>query len=176
MTNPLIEEVLRIAGTQVGIREQPPGSNRGPAIDDYLRAAGLDQPPAGKGHPYCLAFVAWAFKGAAERLGLKVPVRIGPHVGRFVLRARALAPERLLTVPRRGAIFVWMKDPGRPETSPGHAGIVDVVAEGNPGYFISIEANTGAAGDVGSAEDRDGDGVRQKRRELTYPTGYIWLG
>lgn len=190
--SPLLEESLRIARTQLHVREDPPGSNRGPAIDEYLRAAGLDQPASGRGHPYCVALVAWSLLGASRAFDRarfpilasvcppgpgfgEVPIKIGAHVGRLWQRTPL---DRRLRAPRRGAVFVWMRDPSRPDISPGHAGFVEEVIQGpRIAGFDSVEGNTGPGPTVaGTDQDRDGDGVRAKRRPLSYPTGYIWLG
>jgi hypothetical protein len=42
------------------IREVPPDSNRGPAVETYLASVGL-----GKGNPWCCAFTYWCFEQAA---------------------------------------------------------------------------------------------------------------
>ena len=54
------------------IREQPPGSNRGPRVDEYLRAAGLD--PSTGNYAWCAAFVVWCFERAARAMGSTSPV------------------------------------------------------------------------------------------------------
>src|SRR5262249_23980333 len=40
--SPLTKAAIEFAGSQVGIREDPLGSNRGPEVDEYLRAVGLN--------------------------------------------------------------------------------------------------------------------------------------
>ncbi|WP_316813864.1 peptidoglycan-binding protein [Pedobacter heparinus] len=49
---------LNIARAEVGVREAT-GLNDGKRVEEYLAAVGLP-----KGHPYCAAFVSWAFKKA----------------------------------------------------------------------------------------------------------------
>ena len=51
--------------------EQPPGSNRGPKVDQYLTAVGLN--PAGGSFAWCAAFVYWCFRKASEELGVPNP-------------------------------------------------------------------------------------------------------
>lgn len=51
---------LEIAGREVGVREQG-GPNRGPRVEEYLRAVGL-----GPGYPWCAAFVCWVAGKATE--------------------------------------------------------------------------------------------------------------
>ena len=55
-TTPLAAAALRYAQSQVGQREQPKGSNRGPMVDKYLASVGL-QP----GYAWCQAFVYWCY-------------------------------------------------------------------------------------------------------------------
>src|SRR5262249_50937973 len=52
---------LANAAAELGVREAPPGSNRGPHVDRYLARAGL--PP---GKPWNGAFVYWCFDEAAR--------------------------------------------------------------------------------------------------------------
>jgi hypothetical protein len=47
-----VKDALAFAMAQVGIKEQPPGSNAGPKIDDWCRAAGYTDPV-----PWCGCFV-----------------------------------------------------------------------------------------------------------------------
>lgn len=54
------KRALAIANSQVGVKEQPPGSNRGPKVDAYLAAAGL----RGQAQPWCAAFVTWVYREA----------------------------------------------------------------------------------------------------------------
>ncbi len=47
-----VADALKFAKAQVGTKERPPGSNSGPKIDDWCRAAGFDDPV-----PWCGCFV-----------------------------------------------------------------------------------------------------------------------
>jgi peptidoglycan hydrolase-like protein with peptidoglycan-binding domain len=49
----LLTKVLLVASTQVGIEEEPRGSNRGPQVDKYIQSVGLN--PAGR-FSWCVAF------------------------------------------------------------------------------------------------------------------------
>lgn len=68
-TDPFLARVLQIAATQVGVREIPKNSNRGPQVDTYLQCAG-----AGLGLSWCCAFVYWCSAEAAEKLGRDNPM------------------------------------------------------------------------------------------------------
>ena len=54
--------VLEIAIGEIGVREQPPGSNRGPRIDVYTNWVGV--PPEKQGPPWCASYVCWAWTHA----------------------------------------------------------------------------------------------------------------
>jgi len=170
----LVEDALRIAAGEIGVREEPPGSNRSERIDEYIRAAGLDPEDPfrrGKkrGYPYCAALLVWAFARAARKHGIASPCPRTAKVARLWERAPAWARTK---TPSRGAIFIHLLEPNDPE-SDGHAGIVEHVILGTPGFLLTIEGNTGPQGAVGQ-DDRDGDGVRAKRRELKYVNvGYL---
>ena len=84
----LARTVLRVAASQVGVSEVPPGSNRGPEVDGYLRAVGLD--PEQWSYPWCAAFVYWCFERACRELGRPNPV--GRHGIGPALESAALEP------------------------------------------------------------------------------------
>lgn len=67
----LVERTLGIAAAEVGVMEVPPGSNRGPRVDEYLESVGLD--PSEDSYPWCAAFVYWSFQKAAAQLGSENP-------------------------------------------------------------------------------------------------------
>jgi CHAP domain len=60
------ERIVRIAETQVGQTEQPPGSNESPAIAQYRTAAAGAIP----GAPWCAYFASWAAKEAGTPIGV----------------------------------------------------------------------------------------------------------
>jgi hypothetical protein len=70
--SPLLNKSLEIAASQIGVVEQPPNSNRGPEVDEYLRSVGLD--PEGNHYSWCAAFVYWCFQQAAIQLGRNNPL------------------------------------------------------------------------------------------------------
>lgn len=59
------QAVLGAAETQLGVTEQPPGSNNGPEISGYRSAVA----GAGAGEPWCAYFASWAAAQAGEPLG-----------------------------------------------------------------------------------------------------------
>lgn len=155
---------IGIAATQVGQMEMPAGSNRGPMVDQYLRAAGIDpEHSSNAGRAWCMAFVYWVFQGGATRLGAANPLPRTAgcldHWNRaaMVAGARRITAQEAFATPalvRPGAIFIF--DFGHGE---GHAGIVERIAPG--GRLTTLEGNSN---DNGS---RDGVGVfRLDRRTL----------
>lgn len=61
------EKAVEIACSQNGQKETPPGSNRGPMVDVYLRSVGLD-PTKGQ-YAWCAALVSWSVYGATKIVG-----------------------------------------------------------------------------------------------------------
>ncbi len=58
-------QIVRIAESQIGQTEQPPGSNESPAIATYRTATAGAVP----GGPWCAYFASWAARQAGEPLG-----------------------------------------------------------------------------------------------------------
>ncbi len=71
--NPFLAAVIEAAKSQIGKLEQPLGSNRGPEVDLYLKAAGLN--PAAGSFPWCAAFLYWCCEQAAQKIG-----RVNPAI------------------------------------------------------------------------------------------------
>jgi hypothetical protein len=59
------QQIVRIAESQIGQAEQPPGSNESPAIAGYRTATAGAIP----GAPWCAYFASWAARQAGEPLG-----------------------------------------------------------------------------------------------------------
>lgn len=165
--DPLLGKVLEVAAGEVGVREEPPGSNRGPRVDEYLRALGLD--PAQGSFAWCAAFVFWCFRQAADGLGRDNPViRTGGVLDHW-RRAQQQGIPRLATTDavddpgriRPGMIFVLAAGGGA-----GHTGLVESVQGGR---LITVEGNTN---DDGS---REGIGVfrRNGRKIAAINRGFI---
>lgn len=150
------EKLLEVAAKEVGVMEQPLGSNRGPRVDEYLRSVGLD--PTKGSWPWCAAFCYWCFRTALS--DIYVP----------------LDPKIEIPPRTAGVIDHWSKTRGYkygPNTNPipvgafflideghglGHMGIVEVV---NKDVLTTIEGNTNEDG------SRNGVGVFRRKRRLT---------
>lgn len=166
----LLRRVLFVAGTQVGIKEVPPGSNRGPRVDEYVTSVGLN--PAGK-YPWCVAFVYWCFDKASKDLGLpKNPMIKTAGVIDHWNKAGAQGIPRITASKARnnpalvkpGHIFCVNLGSGF-----GHTGLVEQVVGGK---LITIEGNTNEGG------SREGIGVfrRSLRKIADIDLGFINYG
>lgn len=160
-------EALKMAITQIGVMEQPPGSNRGPEVDRYLRAAGLD--PTKGNFPWCASFVYFCFNEAAKALGRQNPVirtagvldhwqRAGTAGIPRITAASAHMHEALV---KPGLIFIIDTGGGA-----GHTGFVENVVAGK---LVTVEGNTNDGG------SREGVGVfrRNGRRIRDINVGFV---
>lgn len=158
--NPLQARALQAAASQIGVMEQPPGSNRGPQVDMYLRIVGID--PAGGSYAWCAAFVYWCFRDAAQALRVPNPAIRSAGVLDCWNRAGAAGVHRISSaeanstpaVVKPGMVFVMSMGSGN-----GHTGFVEEV---DGVVLTTIEGNTNQGG------SREGIGVfRRKGRRLS---------
>ena len=151
----LLTKAIEIAVSQIGVKEQPPFSNRGPEVDEYLRRAGLN--PVGQHYSWCMAFVYWCFDEAARSLGRNNPlVKTAGCLNHWnsatcpkVKMADAVNNPALV---KPGHIFIIDHGHGN-----GHTGIVESV---NGGMINSIEGNTNNDGSA------NGYGVLRLTRKI----------
>jgi hypothetical protein len=163
-----LKEVLEIASEQVGIRENPIGSNRGPKVDEYIRSLGLN--PSSGSFPWCVAFVYWCFNKASVNQGRNNPVfkTAGVHElwnksrnQAFVRRITSRQANNSFKLVQPGQIFCIDFGSGR-----GHVGLVESITNGK---LVTIEGNTNVGG------SREGVGVfrRQTRHIEQIDLGFI---
>lgn len=142
------EKVIAVAITQIGVTEKT-GRNDGPQVEKYIASVGLN--PKG-GYPYCACFNYWVGR---EALGSRNPYpksAWSPDHVKGGVRVTETNPIH------GGETFgIWFASKKRI----AHTGLVERRERGN---LITIEANTNANAAVGSAGDRDGQGVYRKRR------------
>lgn len=164
----LAKAAIEFAITQIGVMEKPLGSNRGPEVDGYLTAVGLD--PAAGSFAWCVAFTHFCYHKAAEQLGIP-----NPHVktaGVLDHWNRSAAKPKVVRVTsdkaandtsrvKPGSLFIIDLGKGL-----GHSGMVIEVANGR---LVTIEGNTN---DNGS---RNGIGVfkRDARKIADINKGFI---
>ena len=151
------------AAKYIGVKEQPPYSNRGPLIDQWQRNTnGI------VGYPWCAAFLYCMFLGAGIDLRSKMGL-MGPS---FVQNWVNWAKQRGYVVrrPFRGDVvcFDWNEDQTR-----DHIGIVERVLalRWSGGVFVglvrTIEGNTGAG------NDSNGGQVQRRWRWVNKSTVFI---
>jgi hypothetical protein len=158
---------LAVAASQLGVQERPLGSNRGPEVEQYQAAVGIEP-----GQPWCAAFVYWCFEQAARQLGRANPVIKTGSVMQHWSRARrqglpVVRAEQARQEPHRlkaGMVFVMGTDRGA-----GHTGLVQRVFGGR---LVTIEGNTNGGG------SREGIGVfrRDSRAVSSINCGFIDYG
>lgn len=159
IADPLLAQVLTIAAQQIGVMEDPPGSNRGKEVDGYLREAGVD--PATGSYPWCAAFVYWCFAEACRSLGCSNPAPRTAGVMehwrkaglRGIHRIAAVDAMAMPSLVHGGLVFFISTGQGT-----GHTGFVEAIAGGK---LVTIEGNTNDGG------SREGVGVfRRDRRKI----------
>jgi hypothetical protein len=165
--SPLVKSTVIIARTQIGVREDPVGSNRGPEVDAYIRSVGLD--PEDDSYPWCAAFIYWSFQEAADSVGRENPaIQTAGVLDHWKKAGRKgitrLSPGQIeedFSLLRSGMLFVISTGQGK-----GHMGIVEGFRDG---CLVTIEGNTNFSG------GREGVGVfRRTSRKLTdINTGFI---
>jgi hypothetical protein len=148
----LASKVIALASTQIGVTEEPKGSNAGPMVEVYLHSVGL-----GKGYAWCMAFVYWCVDHAAVQTGSSNPLKKTAGVIDQYNSRKALATS----TPAPGDIFIM--DFGK---GVGHTGFVESVS-GN--IIHTIEGNTN---DDGS---REGYEVCRRQRQITTIKSFIRL-
>jgi len=139
--------LLAAAQREVGVAEQPPGSNDAPRIAQYRQAT------AGSGvGPWCAYFTSWAAREAGMPIGDN-----GQGFGRvddvyaWAQRTGRAVPNGPGVVPRPGDLVVWDE----------HIGIVESVAP--DGSVQTIEGNSS-------------DQVARRTHEAGSALGYVRMG
>lgn len=156
----LLNKTLDIARSQIGVMEDPLGSNRGPQVDQYLKSVGL-----GPGFFWCMAFVYWCFNEASKQMDRPNPmVRTGGCIRQWnECNAKKIKGMEALNNPllvKPGHVFIMDHGGGM-----GHTGIVSTV-EG--GIIRTIEGNSNAGG------SRNGIGVVELNRKInTIKKGFV---
>ncbi len=150
--NIMLTQAIQIARSQVGVMEDPPGSNRGAEVNKYLHS--VDCPP---GSYWCAGFVYWCFKEAARNLNRENPLyKTGGCLmhwnnsqGKKIRGAEAANNPSLV---KPGQVFIIDHGSGM-----GHTGIIEK-AEG--GFIHTIEGNSNPTG------SSNGIGVFQLQRKI----------
>jgi len=166
--SPLTKAVIAFANTQIGVLEDPLGSNTGPEVDKYLASVGLvHHDPK---NFWCVAFTYFCYQQAAHQLGLPNPhvktagvlahwnkAKNQPGASR-ITKTDAVNNPGLVTP---GSLFIIDNGGGF-----GHSGIVTGVVSG---LLETIEGNTNPGGSA------NGIGVfkRNSRKINSINKGFI---
>lgn len=163
MSETRLEQValgVALGYADLGVGEEG-GNNRGRFVERVL--ANLDPPLAG-GYPWCAAFVQLAFDVAARRLGVENPVdrvRLEAYVQNYYETLRSDVVDATLVEP--GYLVLYSFGGERWD----HMGIVAKPPRVGTSLFAAVEGNTGpGVGATTEEEERDGDGVFVKARQL----------
>ncbi len=134
----LPEALLAAARADLGVCEQG-GKNRGPEVDAWLRAVGVE-PPGN----WCAATVAKWIRDAVAATGRQAPIQGSPGAKATMAQLQAAKrwSAKAAGVVRPGFIVVWHR--GAPGAWTGHVGICESVVEGG---MVTIEGNSGPMGD-----------------------------
>lgn len=168
----LTKEVVEYAKTQIGVLENPLGSNRGPEVDKYQIAAGLtlNASTSKPGYAWCVAFTYYCYQQAAAKLGIGNPhiktAGVLDHWSRAkgkpgIVRISNVDAINDPTLVKPGALFIIDHGGGL-----GHSGIVTEVSNGR---LVTIEGNTNDGG------SRNGIGVfeRKARKIADINKGFV---
>jgi hypothetical protein len=160
ITNELFAKVLEVANSQIGVLEDPPGSNRGAKVEEFLASAGCSP-----GDPWCASFVYWCFREASKSLNVNNDL---PRTGSCMFHWGKTKAKKITSLDatnnpllvQPGYVFIMDHGGGK-----GHTGIVTGVADG---YIQTVEGNTNISG------SREGLGVAALRRKInTISAGFI---
>ena len=126
--------VLYAAASQVGITENPAGSNKVKYNTEYY-----GREVSGKAYPWCMAFVWWVFQGAGFHLFKTA------SCSAFVGQYKAKSPGQIVRANYRAGDIVFFDFTGK-RAKTEHVGIVESV--GADGTLTTIEGNTGMGNDA----------------------------
>lgn len=147
-----MNDIIKIAQTQVGLRET--SKNQGEGLAKFWTATSYPDGYENR-EPYCAAFVCWvireAFKGKTVPFTLPTsPVAYDFEKWGAANKGRGVEVLVLAKSPQPGDIFTL--------AAASHVGLVKSV---NGSEMVTIEGNTNEAG------SREGDGVYEKKRNVS---------
>lgn len=153
----LSAKTLEIAISQVGVEEEPKGSNSGTQVNQYLKSVGL-----GPGYAWCMAFVYWCVNEACQLLELKNPlVKTAGVLYQMRHTTCRLIPAKSFQAVKPGDIFIMEFKSGL-----GHTGLVEKIENG---IVHTVEGNTNDDG------EREGYEVCRRERSITSIKAFIQL-
>ena len=145
-----VNSLLELARRQLGVKEDPPGSNKVKYNTWYY-----GREVSGAAYPWCMVFVQWVF----DRASVKLPTRTASCGA--LMRAAQAAGCWVTKGYRPGDVVIY-DFPGGAATD--HCGIVEAVDDSR---VSAIEGNTSAASDA------DGGAVERRARRLSLIAGAV---
>ncbi len=145
-----INSLLELARRQLGVKEDPPGSNKVKYNTWYY-----GREVSGAAYPWCMVFVQWVF----DRASVKLPTRTASCGA--LMRAAQAAGCWVTKGYRPGDVVIY-DFPGGAATD--HCGIVEAVDDSR---VSAIEGNTS------SSNDADGGAVERRTRRLSLIAGAV---
>ena len=145
-----INSLLELARRQLGVKEDPPGSNK-----VKYNAWYYGREVSGAAYPWCMVFVQWVF----DRASVKLPTRTASCGA--LMRAAQAAGCWVTKGYRPGDVVIY-DFPGGAATD--HCGIVEAVDDSR---VAAIEGNTS------SSNDADGGAVERRTRRLSLIAGAV---
>jgi hypothetical protein len=158
--NPLLDTVLDIARSQVGVAEIDSESHVGPEVYMYQDVAGVAH-----GNPWDMAFIYWCFNQASTKLQVPNPVyKTGDVIDEWchanAKRIPAAEAKLNMSLVLPGQIFVISTGGGH-----GHSGIIE---KNESSVLTTIEGNTCIGNNCNTGVYR-----RTARRIESINTGFI---
>lgn len=144
-------DLVAVARSQLGVKEQPPKSNRVVYNTWYY-----GREVSGSAYPWCMAFVQWC----AHQAGVPLPVKTA-SCGALMRAAKTAGLWVGRDALQLGDIVIY-DFPGGAATD--HCGIVEHLASSG---IVAIEGNTG------STSDADGGQVQRRTRALHTIVGAV---
>ena len=145
-----VNSLLELARRQLGVKEDPPGSNK-----VKYNAWYYGREVSGAAYPWCMVFVQWVF----DRASVKLPTRTASCGA--LMRAAQAAGCWVTKGYRPGDVVIY-DFPGGAATD--HCGIVEAVDDSR---VSAIEGNTS------SSNDADGGAVERRTRRLSLIAGAV---
>ena len=155
----LDEQSVIVACGFEGVHEQG-GDNRGPEVDMFIRAVGLEPP-----QPWCCGFICYCIQQAVQQLGLPHPqFQYGASVYKLWNRNQGL----VIPAPVPNCVALRNEGVNSLGHAVGHA--LFVIGVNEDGSLHCISGNTNAAG------SRNGDSVVIQDRPMSqFANGYGFL-
>ncbi len=145
-----VSELLAVAAKEVGVAEEPAGSNRVRYNTWYY-----GKEVSGSAYPWCMVFVQWCF----AQVGASLPARTASCGA--LMRAAKAGGSWVAADYRAGDVVIY--DFGEDGTT-DHCGIVE---SAGGGFVTAIEGNTGVGNDA------NGGQVQRRRRSVELVVGAV---